>query len=342
MEVSIGTLCHCAQTEPALTGQPGRRHAFSDLKSYLCTLAPNECDLQLFRDSHAWFEHELQHHRCHWICALCGSGSFRSIDMFRAHVEKSHPTLPDAEAALLDQGSRRVPDLIPAADCPFCTEWEEKIRADLEKQGTESTAVQSTHQALSANIIVVERDKFRRHVASHMEQLALFAIPPVIEDGDNELDSNHVVMPQEGEDRNQPDRRPATPTAELDWQPDPPLHIAAFRGDIEEVKRLILDGADTDATGETWGTAVSAAEKGGHDRLAGLLPFYSETREFLRVFSNTGDVLSAELRLKDAEEQLIDAIDASGGRHPSLRRRSCRPSILKLRCPCRVGGRIAS
>src|SRR4051812_46853259 len=111
MEVSRVAFCSCGlkmPTRSTLTGQPGRRHAFGDLRTYVCTLAPNECDLQLFSDSHTWFEHELQMHRCHWICALCGSGAFRSRDTFQAHVERGHPTLSDPEAALLDQGSRRA------------------------------------------------------------------------------------------------------------------------------------------------------------------------------------------------------------------------------------------
>ncbi|KAH6849664.1 hypothetical protein B0I37DRAFT_306700, partial [Chaetomium sp. MPI-CAGE-AT-0009] len=163
-----------------------KRHAFSDLKPYVCTMGSSECDLQLFGDSRTWFEHELQHHRCHWVCALCSRGPFRSVDAFRAHVQRGHPNLSDTEASLLDQGSRRAPDVIPAADCPFCDEWEQKIRTDLEERTTMALTVGSSAQTIpqdmAADVLVVERDKFRRHAASHMEQLALFAIPRVVED----------------------------------------------------------------------------------------------------------------------------------------------------------------
>lgn len=151
-----------------------------------------------------------------------------------------------------------------------------------------------------------------------MEQLALFAISPlVVEDSDNELDSNHVVMPED--DLRQAERRSATPMAELDWHPDPPLHLAAFRGDVTEIKRLIVDGADIDATGETWGTTFAAAEMGG----------YSSISKLLRLYSQTDNSLSPEDRLPRAEMQLLtDALEECGGRHPRL----CHSSWIIVYC----------
>ncbi|ORY05495.1 hypothetical protein BCR34DRAFT_543915 [Clohesyomyces aquaticus] len=40
-----------------------RKHALSDLRPYLCTF--QNCDLKLFSDRHAWFEHEIEHRRTH-------------------------------------------------------------------------------------------------------------------------------------------------------------------------------------------------------------------------------------------------------------------------------------
>ncbi len=155
---------------------------------------------------------------------------------------------------------------------------ETKLGADHPDTLTSMVNVASTYRSQGRwkEAIYVERDKFRRHVASDMEQLALFAIPQVIEDVDNELASDKPAMNQVATVPSQPDRGPEVNAAELDWQPDPPLHIAAFEGDLDKVRRLILDdGADPDASGETWGTALSAAETGGNAEVVNLLRIHS-------------------------------------------------------------------
>jgi len=243
-----------------------------------------ECDLQLFADSNTWLEHELQNHRCNWVCTLCRTCSFRSSDLFRAHVDEAHPDLTESEAQLLNQASRRPLNFIPAVDCPFCDEWEQKIRANVQKEkGTASDSAPATQvpkplegvceDQIRTDIINVERSQFRKHVGSHMEQLALFAIPRTTR---GEYDSSGQQRDNCGASSNAaiqslPEATLNASEAELNWLPDPPLHLAAFKGDVEEVQRLLDDGADVEAIGETWGTALSAAETGGHTQLVTLL-----------------------------------------------------------------------
>ena len=75
-----------------------------------------------------------------------------------------HPQLSSsAQLQVLLHASRQVVDRIPAADCLLC-DWE----SILEKNNT-ATSPNET--------LVVTLDQFRRHVGSHMEQLALFALP---------------------------------------------------------------------------------------------------------------------------------------------------------------------
>ncbi|KAH6612317.1 hypothetical protein B0J18DRAFT_441861 [Chaetomium sp. MPI-SDFR-AT-0129] len=281
-----------------------RRHAFSDLKSYVCTMGPAECDLQLFADSNTWFEHELQNHRCTWSCTLCGSGTFRSADSFKEHVQGAHPGFSESETRLLDQASRRALDLIPAADCPFCDEWEQKIRVAMRNDNSDNnestTGSEGNRTVPPADVLVVTRTQFRRHVASHMEQLALFAasrstIDPGAEQeheqGGGSRGSSNAALPSQvlesTSDAN---------NAEPNWSPDPPLHVAAFAGDINEVRRLLGEGADVLAGGETWGSAISAAEAGGHSNIVALLKSPQSDR-ILRLEEMVGEYITPSVLL---------------------------------------------
>jgi len=62
------------------------------------------------------------------------------------------------------EASQQPADRISASDCPFCKDWEIKLRRE-----NPNIPVNET--------IVVSPAQFRHHVGSHMQQLALFAIP---------------------------------------------------------------------------------------------------------------------------------------------------------------------
>ncbi|KAH6861233.1 hypothetical protein B0T12DRAFT_479964 [Alternaria alternata] len=140
-----------------------RKHVFRDLKPYICTF--EVCDIKLFSDRREWFEHELLHHRAQWCCDFCGKGDFRSLKIFKDHVRSRHmQSIKDDQLDALSKASRRSIDRIPASDCPFCQEWEVKLRL--------------ANPDISADeIVVVTPIQFRHHVGSHMQQLALFSVP---------------------------------------------------------------------------------------------------------------------------------------------------------------------
>jgi tetratricopeptide (TPR) repeat protein len=140
-----------------------RKHAFGDLKPYICTF--EDCDIKLFSDRREWFEHELLQHRAQWCCDLCGKDDFRSSKIFKDHVRSRHMQgMKNDQLDALCEASRRSVDRIPASDCPFCLEWEAKLRL--------------ANPNISADeIVVVTPTQFRHHVGAHMQQLALFSIP---------------------------------------------------------------------------------------------------------------------------------------------------------------------
>ncbi|KAF2000646.1 hypothetical protein P154DRAFT_192237 [Amniculicola lignicola CBS 123094] len=105
-----------------------KEHALSNLKPYVCSGGRAECDLQLFGDCKVWFTHELEKHRHQWTCFICQLEPYTSKARFSAHMQSKHGNV-----------SRKLPDIaelckqplkfMHAADCPFCDEFDVKVRA---------------------------------------------------------------------------------------------------------------------------------------------------------------------------------------------------------------------
>jgi len=139
-----------------------RRHVHEDLKSYVCTLGKGECSLEMFGDQKEWFEHEMQKHRQVWVCAICERGPFRLLAILRDHISAHHTELADTHMSALVNLSQSALDAIPAQECPFCDGWHQNLTQGMESADT---------------VVTVTPNQFRRHVGSHLQQLALFAIP---------------------------------------------------------------------------------------------------------------------------------------------------------------------
>jgi hypothetical protein len=120
------------------------------------------------------------------------------------------------------------------------------------------------NQHLSADeILVVTPQQFRHHVGSHMEQLALFAIPRGYkEDGD--ADSGGAA-PGHGSSSSS-DRSLVRP--DYEDEDNPRLHIAAFQGLKDEVETLLAyKSAFTKSIlleGSTWGCGMTSSISPNH------------------------------------------------------------------------------
>lgn len=131
----------------------------------------------MFPDRHTWFSHELKEHRREWKCQFCPHSAFKSDLNFESHLKHSHAALfIDAQLpSLLEMGQQTVIQISPR-DCPFCDDWEKRLR-------------KLNPDVPATNALVVTPSQYKHHVGGHMEQLALFAIPRgYAEDG--EADSN--------------------------------------------------------------------------------------------------------------------------------------------------------
>lgn len=175
--------------------------------------------MKLFPDRHTWFTHELQNHLVEWNCCFCSHLPYQSRDNFDKHVRRSHSNkFTEDQLPALVKACQKPVDKIPASTCPFCDEWEPRLRG--------------LNQHMSADeILVVTPQQFRHHVGSHMEQLALFAIPRGYkEDGDAD---SAGAAPGHGSDSSS-DR--SLIRAEYEDEDNPRLHVAAFEGLLDEVR----------------------------------------------------------------------------------------------------------
>ncbi|MCJ1369865.1 hypothetical protein MMC20_001077 [Loxospora ochrophaea] len=152
-----------------------RKHVLQDLEPYICTFS--SCGLDTFQSQHTWFEHELLVHRNQWVCSECFT-NFRSPDDLKSHISQGHPAIASdwQLSAILDQSKRSVSSIQPT-ECPFCDgNWAE-VDTSLEP---------------SEEILVVDLDQFRRHLGHHLQQVALFSLPRLLQGHDQSLVSHDV------------------------------------------------------------------------------------------------------------------------------------------------------
>ena len=142
-------------------------HAFRDLKPYVCTIGGKECDRLLFGDRSSWFNHELTCHRALHTCTLCKRPSLTSKEL-RSHITATHGHFEDRDVQLLQDGGLQSILTFNARHCPFCDEWADLVqtRADPLRKGKASTSE-----------VPVSASRFKKHVALHQEQLAIFSLP---------------------------------------------------------------------------------------------------------------------------------------------------------------------
>ena len=178
------------------------KHVFADLRCYVCTF--EDCDAPYFKDINQWFSHEMETHRVHYICVVCQSGPFATEPQYIQHIHSKHPVISggsDVSDVLLIS---RVPLMtIPTSHCPCCTEWAQKMRCD-----DSGLAMHDT------SLLTVSTKRFKRHLGSHLEQLALFAIPALEAEQDEVHEDEHSSDDDPADDGN------SVSNADIETEPD--------------------------------------------------------------------------------------------------------------------------
>ena len=219
-----------------------REHVLHDLRPYVCTFP--HCDLALFSNKESWFKHELEDHRLEWCCQFCSHAPWETPEKYETHLRNDHAnSLKGIDLSVILQSSKQSVSTVSTSSCPFCD------------------------PEVKDESLPLDTFSFKIHVAKHMEQLALFAIPRTSDVGDGSFTSIRaaLVLP------NMNDGIDAENALANKEPEDLALHHAAYEGRGVEVKRFLQAGDDVDPLGRTWGTPLGAAIEGKHLSIVKLL-----------------------------------------------------------------------
>ncbi|KAI1178527.1 hypothetical protein F4777DRAFT_100632 [Nemania sp. FL0916] len=124
-----------------------KRHVFRDLRPYSCTSMDCKNPNKLYTTRHEWKYHEMQIHRRNWVCYKCDC-TFEEKAALVQHLRDNHPgNWTDRQLSVILEMSERPMDDSVILPCSLC-----KSQLSLAK--------------------------LLDHLAAHMEEIALFVIPP--------------------------------------------------------------------------------------------------------------------------------------------------------------------
>lgn len=93
----------------------------------------------------------------------------------QAHVLSDHANFPSGQLSILLEQGRLVPSQLKAQDCPFCDDWAQSLRRRRNPRECE------TELEPNRSDVLVTISKFKKHVATHQEQVAIFTVPKSVD-----------------------------------------------------------------------------------------------------------------------------------------------------------------
>ncbi|KAH6878006.1 hypothetical protein BKA58DRAFT_376336 [Alternaria rosae] len=135
---------YCSTALLITSDRAWKKHVLSDLQPYVCTYPDCELHDYMFESLGDWFRHESQTHRVEWSCNTESHESISDTEEFLNHMRTVHSEpLYRTQVPSLRRGFQRHTN-VNSGTCTLCGEYANKLRT---------------------------------HLARHLEQLALFAIP---------------------------------------------------------------------------------------------------------------------------------------------------------------------
>ena len=132
-----------------------KMHVFADLNAHICTFSECGEKLTTFATREKWAQHEFSNHRCTriWSCPECHEKTF-TAEAMSTHVYIHHQIIRASQiSTILDAAVSIQPAAINDQKCPLCL-----------------------------NVPGVSRRNFVKHVARHLESIALAVLPREAED----------------------------------------------------------------------------------------------------------------------------------------------------------------
>ena len=147
-------------------------HVFNDLFPYICTFGDCDHHLTKFPSRAAWADHEFNQHRFEtlWTCPECPA-EYDTIPAWELHLKKTHNRVfADSKHHIAQASARRkMPRPTETEECPLCRV-----------------------------VVGKPRRLFIKHVARHMEDIALMVLPRDTEDDSEEGSISTVHAEGEG------------------------------------------------------------------------------------------------------------------------------------------------
>ena len=117
----------------------------------------------MFDDRRTWIDHEMQNHRRSLACQLCGTDAHTSEISLSTHMTEKHGPLEPDQVVALVMISSRPKEVSALQECVLC-DWTATAELLDQANGTCHNLTISTRRLMN-------------HIARHLEQLALFALP---------------------------------------------------------------------------------------------------------------------------------------------------------------------
>ena len=144
------TICKLTGTTDWARRTEWKRHMFKDLQPYACTFVECSRADTMFERRSDWFRHETQMHRKEWSCNSLGHNAFQDKMLFMKHMEKEHGE---------SFSQAQLPSVLALCQRPL------------------ETVPSSCHLCHSEDAKDLSPKRLEKHLARHLEALALFSLP---------------------------------------------------------------------------------------------------------------------------------------------------------------------
>ncbi|KAI8715960.1 PX domain-containing protein [Fusarium sp. LHS14.1] len=192
----------CQTTQVVSSEHEWRGHVFADLQLYICTF--EGCTSDPFATRDGWFNHELESHRRQWRCPKCRGSTFNSTSSFREHFDLRHRgSFTITQWPLILRACERPQTEFGPSSCPLCFSLD-PLRSK-----------------------PYDLREFSQHLGSHLEQLAVTALPPSVILGDEDEDARMGFFPSNSEHL-----LPGLYHHDMDFQG---LQLNSFEGDMQYI-----------------------------------------------------------------------------------------------------------